>query len=79
MMEHFGNEFTTIFYLIDAANSGKSMIHVLGEVTDMFVLTVCCVYWEETECKVQMERWDMTMLGHTVCSSMAYMPSAIAT
>ena len=35
-MEHFGNEFTTIFY-------------------------VCWVYREETECKVQMERWDMTL------------------
>jgi len=29
--EHFGNEFTAIFYLIDAATSGKSMIRVLSE------------------------------------------------
>ena len=53
--EHFGNEFTTIFYLIDAANSGKIMIHVLTEDTDVFVLLVCWVYQEEMECKVQME------------------------
>ena len=30
-MEHLGNGSTTIFYFTDAANSGKSMIHVLSE------------------------------------------------
>ena len=30
-MEHFGNEITTIFYLTDAANSGKILIRVLNE------------------------------------------------
>ena len=39
-MEHFGNEYTMTFYLIDAANSNKSMIRV---------------YREEMECKVQKE------------------------
>ena len=54
-MEHFRDEFTTIIYLTDAANSGKSMIRVLSEHTDMFVLLVCWVYREEMmECKVQM-------------------------
>ena len=38
-MEHFGNEFITIFYLIDAANSAKTLICVLSEDTNMFVLT----------------------------------------
>ena len=60
-MEHFGNEFTTIFYIIDAANSGKSMVSAFSEDTEVFVLLVCWVYREETECKVQMERWDMTV------------------
>ena len=54
-MEHFGNEFTTIFYLIDVANPGKNLIRVLSKVKDVFVLLVCSVYWEEMECKVQME------------------------
>ena len=71
-MGDFSNEFTTISYLIDAANSGKSMIRVLSENTDVFVLLVRWVYGEEMECKVQMEQWDMTVLGHSVCSSMAY-------
>ena len=69
-MEHCGNEFTTIFYLIDVANSDKGTIRVLSEDTDVFVLLVCWVYREEMECKVQMERWDLAMLGHSVYSSM---------
>ena len=79
MMEHFGIEFTTIFCLIDVANSGKIMIRVLTEDTDVFVLLVCWMYREEMECKMQMERWDMTMLGNSVCRSMASMHSPIAT
>ena len=39
--EYFGNLFTTIFYLTDAANSGKNMICVLSEDADVFVLDVC--------------------------------------
>ena len=48
-MKHFGNEVTTIFYRIDEANSGKIMISVLTEDTDVFVLLVCWVCREEME------------------------------
>jgi len=78
-MEHFGNEFTTIVYLIDVTNFGKIMIRIITEDTDVVVLLVCCVYREEVECEMQMERWDMIMLGNSVCNSMACMPSPIAT
>ena len=78
-MEHFGNEFTLIFYLIDAAHSGKCMIRVLSEDTAVFILLIWWVYREDMECKVQMERWEMSVLSQRVCSSMAYTPSAIAT
>ena len=78
-MKHCGNEFTTIFYLIDAANSVQRMTRVLSEVTDVLVLLVCWVYQEDMECNVHMKRWDKTMLDHGVCSSIAYMHSAIAT
>ena len=37
-------EFTRIFYLINAANSGKTMIRVVSEDTDVFVLTGHWVY-----------------------------------
>ena len=78
-MEYFGNEFTTIFYHTDAANSSKIMIRVLSEDTYVLVLLLLWVCREEIECKMQMERWDTTMLGHRVCSSMACTPSATAT
>ena len=42
------------------------IIRVLTEEPDVFVLLVCWVYREEMESKMQMERWDMTMLGHSV-------------
>ena len=35
------NVFTVIFYLIDVTNSGKNMIRLLSEDTDVFVLLVC--------------------------------------
>ena len=54
-MEHFGNEFTTIFYLIDAANSVKSMILLLREDSDVFVLLVGWIYRGEMECTVKMK------------------------
>ena len=73
-MEHFGNEFTTIFYLIDAANSGKTLIRVLSEDTNMFFLTGM----------LGVSRGDGVQsaygaVGHSVCSRMACTPSAIAT
>ena len=50
------------------ANSGNSTTHILSEDTDVFVLLVWWVYWEEMECKVQMKRWDMTMQRQKVYS-----------
>ena len=58
-MDHFGNEFTTNFHLIDAAKSGKSMIRVLSEDTEVFVLQIWWVYREDMECKWQMERCNI--------------------
>ena len=65
-MQHFGNVFTTIFYLIEAVNSGKSMIHLLSQDKDVFVLLECWLYREEMEGNVQIERGGMTMLGHSI-------------
>ena len=79
-MEHFGNEFTTLFYLIDAANSGKSMISILSEDTDVFVLLVCwCIGRRWMQGADGTVGYDVTTLGHSVCSSMACTPSETAT
>ena len=67
----------TIFCLIEAARSGKSIIRVLSEDKRVWppeVLGVRGGYG----CTVQIERWDVSLLGHIVCSSMACMPSAYA-
>ena len=52
MMEHFGNEFTTIVYLFDAAHSGKIILRVFTKDTDVFTLLVCWVHRGEMECKM---------------------------
>ena len=76
-MKHFGNVFTMILCLIVAANSGKNMIRDLAMTTQTCLSNwyVGCIgrRW----CMVQMGRWDTTMLGHSVCSSMACMPLGI--
>ena len=78
-MERFVNEFSRIFHVTDAANSGKCMIRVLSDDTDVFVILVCWVYREEMKCNLQTEPCDMTMPGHSVGSSMVRTPSTIAT
>ena len=72
-MEHFDNEFTTIFYLTLA----KTWPVYLAK-TRVILLVCWWLYLEEMERKVQMEQWDKTVLGHSVCSSMAHLPSEIA-
>ena len=54
---------TMISYAIKAAKYGKDVIRVLSDDTDVFVLLVYWVYREEMTSKVQMERWDGTVLG----------------
>ena len=60
--DHDEADITMISYVLEAANSGKRIIRVLSDDTDVFVLLVYWVYRAELECKVQMERWDGTVL-----------------
>ena len=48
-------DITIISLVIEAANSGKSMIHVVSDDTDVFVLLVYWVCRKELQCKVQMD------------------------
>ena len=60
MFSHDEADITMIAYVIEAANSDKTVIRVLSDDTCVFVLLV---YWrcrKELECKVQMEPWDGT-------------------
>ena len=59
---HDEADITMISYVLVAATSGKGVIRVLSDDTDVFVLLVYWVYWADLQCKVQMERWDGTVL-----------------
>ena len=64
-MVHFGHDeadITMISYVLVAATSAKGVIRVLSDDTDVFVLLVYWVYQADLQCKVQMERWDGTVL-----------------
>ena len=53
---------TIVSYIIQGASHGKSVIRVLSDDTDVFVLLVYWVHRAGLQCKVQMERWDGTVL-----------------
>ena len=60
----FGHDEVMVSYVLKAAENGKRVIHVLSDDTDMFVLLVYWVYRADLEllCKLQMERWERTVL-----------------
>ena len=49
---------TMIAYLLQAAGSGKSVIRILTDDTDVFVLLVHWVWKMQLHSAVQMERWN---------------------
>ena len=59
---HDEADITMVSYILEAANSGKDVIHVLSDDTDVFILLVYWVYREGLQCMVQMEQWDGTVL-----------------
>ena len=59
---HDEADVTMVSYVIQAASHGKSVIRVLSDDTDVFVLLVYWVHRAGLQCKVQMERWDGTVL-----------------
>ena len=53
---------TMICYFLEASSSGEDVIRVLSDGTDVFVLLVYWVFRAQLRCKVQMERWNGTIL-----------------
>ena len=49
-------------FLLEAARSDQNVICIRRYVTDVFVLLAYWVYWANLQCKVQMERWDGSVL-----------------
>lgn len=59
---HDEADVTMVSYVLEAANCRKGVIRILSDDTDVFILLVYWVYRAELQCKVQMERWDGTVL-----------------
>ena len=59
---HGEADVTMVSYVLEAANSGKDVICVLSDDTDVFILLVYWVHRAGLQCKVEMERWDGTLL-----------------
>ena len=56
--EHDEADVTMIAYLLQAAESGKLVIRILTDDTDVFVLLVYWVWQIQLNSAVQMERWN---------------------
>ena len=56
--EHDEADVTMIAYLLQAAESGKSVIRILTDDTDVFVLLICWVWKMQLHSAVLMERWN---------------------
>ena len=62
---------TMISFVLEAAKSGQSVIQILSDDTDVFILLVYWVYQADLYCKVQMERWDGSVLDiNATCASL---------
>ena len=49
-------------FLLEAAKSGQNLICILRDDTNVFVLFAYSVNQAEMQCKVQMERWDGSVI-----------------
>ena len=60
---HDEADITMISYVLDANDKGASVIRVVSDDTDVFVLLVYWVYKRQIQSAVQMEKWDGTVLS----------------
>ena len=55
---HEEAEISMFSHVLNASASGKHVIRVISDDTDVFVLLVFWVYQNNLQCKVQMQHWD---------------------
>lgn len=71
VFRHDEADVTMISYVLEAACCGKEVIRVLSDDTDVFILLVYWVYRSALQCKVQMERWNGTVLDiNATCANL---------
>ena len=62
----FRHDVTMISFVLEEAKSGQSVIRVLSDDTDVFILLVYRVNLVALRCKIQMESWDGSVLDINV-------------
>ena len=60
---HDEADVTLVSHMLAAADSGKKIIRIKSDDTDVFVLLVYWVYKSEVKSIVQLEKWDGTLLN----------------
>ena len=63
MFQHDEADITIISHVLRASSEGKNVIRVKSDDSDVFVLLVYMVYKKKIKAKVQMEKWDGTVLN----------------
>ena len=63
MFQHAKADITIISHVLLAASEGKNVIRVKSDDSDVFVLLVYMVYKKKIKAKVQMQKWDSTVLN----------------
>ena len=71
IFQHDEADVTMVSFVLEAAKSGQSVIQILSDDTDVFILLVYWVYRADLQCNVQMERWDGSVLDiNATCASL---------
>ena len=52
IFRHDEADVTMVSFVLEAAKSGQSVFQILSDDTDVFILLVYWVYWEDLQCKV---------------------------
>ena len=76
--EHDNAGVTMIAYILQAAESGKSLMRILSDDTDVFVLLVYWVWKMQLHSAVQMERWNGVVIYQRDMFVTRFQVSAVA-
>ena len=70
---HEEADISMVSHVLNAAASGKHVIRVISDDTDVFVLLVFWVYQNNLQCKVQMQHWDGSILDiNATCHELGF-------
>ena len=61
-MQHDEADISLISYMLHAASAGAEIVRILSDDTDVFVLLVYWCWKRRVSCRVQMEKWDGSVL-----------------